>query len=55
MLLCDASNKCYVLDYASKRSGCDVRTITDSELYAFSDVFDVSRKLLVDSKNALGK
>lgn len=40
VLLADASNRCPVLSYASKKSRRVVRSIMAGEIYAFADAFD---------------
>lgn len=40
VLLADASNRCHVLSYASRKSRRVVRSIMAGEIYAFADAFD---------------
>lgn len=40
VLLCDASDRCHILDFSSRKSKRVVRSILGGEVYAFSDGFD---------------
>lgn len=53
VLLCDNSNACHVLDYASKKSKRVVRSIMGGEVYAFMDAFDMAFVIKKDLERVL--
>lgn len=55
VLLVDSSNRCHVLDYASKTSERIVRSIVGGETYAFLDVFEIVHTLRDDMQRLLGR
>lgn len=55
ILLCDASNRFHVVDFASLKSKTVVRSITRGDLYAFSDAFDTVSMIAADLTRAFGK
>ena len=55
LILADASNKCSILAFSSKRSRRIVRSTTAGEGLAFADGFDISYAAREDLQHALGK
>lgn len=55
ILLCDSSNACHFLDYASKKCKRVVRSILGGELYAFTEGFDSAFMLKHDLERIYGK
>lgn len=55
VLLCDDTDRCYVLDFESKKSRRIISSIIREELYAFTDAFNISHTLLMNFRNALGR
>lgn len=54
VLLCDHSDNCHVLDYASRKSKRVVRSIMGGETYAFMDAFDLAFVIKTDLEVILG-
>lgn len=52
-MLCDDSNACHILDYASRKSKRVVRSIMGGEVYAFMDAFDMAFVLKKDLEMVL--
>lgn len=51
--LCDDTDCCHVLDFASKKPHRVACSIIEEELYTFKDAFDTSHTLLIYVMNAL--
>ena len=48
VLICDASNRCHVLEFSSKKSKRIVRSILGGKVYAFTEGFDCAYMLKDD-------
>ncbi|CDF33317.1 unnamed protein product [Chondrus crispus] len=55
VLLCDSSNRCHILDFASKKSKRIVRCILGGEVYAFTEGFDCAFVLRHDLQKLYGR